>query len=250
MAHAQQLKYVSLVQEIFLSGRQDVKILEIGSHDVNGSIRKIFDGADYLGVDLFQGPGVDVVASGHEVDFPDGSFKVTISSECFEHNPFWVETFVNMHRMTRDDGIVVMTCASRGRLEHGTARTTPDKSPGSQMVGWDYYRNLNESDFLKNFEFRTMFRKWLFFYMPVSQDLYFIGWKGVPPAEELVSQFTARVGEIRSMSNSSGLLMHFLAAIERKMLSPLTYLDDRVFQSFMVPYSRFRRSLYRCFRGR
>jgi len=34
---------------------------------------------------------------------PANSFDCTISVECFEHNPFWLETFVNMLRMTRED---------------------------------------------------------------------------------------------------------------------------------------------------
>lgn len=135
MAHAQQLRFVSLVREFFLPSMSGVRVLEIGSYDVNGSIRKIFDGSEYLGVDLFEGPGVDVVSSGHLLKVPDGSFDVSISSECFEHNPFWVDTFKNMHRMTADSGMLAITCASRGRLEHGTTRTTPEKSPGSQKGG-------------------------------------------------------------------------------------------------------------------
>ncbi|MCR6664783.1 MAG: class I SAM-dependent methyltransferase [Methyloversatilis sp.] len=250
MAHAQQLKFVSLVQEHFVPTKDGVRVLEVGSHDVNGSIRKIFEGSEYLGVDLFEGPGVDVVASGHELDFPDGAFDITISSECFEHNPFWVETFANMHRMTADAGVLVMTCASRGRLEHGTTRTTPEKSPGSQKVGWDYYKNLDERDFSRNFDLSALFTRWVFFYIPVSQDLYFVGWKGTPPAPDALRNFVERVDAIRNMSNSSGPIMHFLAALERSLLSPLTLFGDRAFQSFMVPYSRLRRRMYRLVRGR
>ncbi len=51
-----------------------------------------------------EGPGVDVVSSGHALDFPDETFDVTLSCECFEHNPYWLETFRNMHRMTKAGG--------------------------------------------------------------------------------------------------------------------------------------------------
>jgi hypothetical protein len=44
---------------------------------------------------LVEGPGVDIVASGHEVNLASDSFAVTISAECFEHNPLWRETFAN-----------------------------------------------------------------------------------------------------------------------------------------------------------
>lgn len=227
-----------------------VRVLEVGSYDVNGSIRKMFEGSEYLGVDLFEGPGVDVVSSGHLLSLPDGSFDASISSECFEHNPFWVETFRNMYRMTADSGILVITCASRGRLEHGTTRTTPEKSPGSQKVGWDYYRNLEETDFSKNLDLSVMFRKWVFFYIPVSQDLYFVGWKGDAPTADVLQAFAAKVGAIRKISNSSGRLMHFLAAVERCVLFPLTCFGDRTFQNFMVPYSKLRGRLYRMVLGR
>ena len=94
-------------------------------HSVNGSVRPFFQGADYIGVDLVAGADVDMVVSGDKVALPDASINLTISCECFEHNPLWLETFINMHRMTKAGGIVVVTCASRGRLEHGTARPPP-----------------------------------------------------------------------------------------------------------------------------
>ncbi len=152
MAHQQQLKFVSLVEKYLLRDNENNKILEIGSHDVNGSLRQLFSSSEYTGIDLSPGIGVDVVASGHEVGFQDDSFDMTISCECFEHNPYWVETFNNMYRMTKKTGLLVVTCASRGRFEHGTTRTTPNHSPGTKDVGWNYYRNLNEKDFESSFK--------------------------------------------------------------------------------------------------
>ncbi len=72
------------------------KVLEVGSLDINGSIRQFFVGCDYVGVDLGEGRGVDVVARGEELDYPDDSFDVVASCECFEHNPEWVKTFNNI----------------------------------------------------------------------------------------------------------------------------------------------------------
>lgn len=250
MAHAQQILFVSIVRDFFLKHSAGKKVLEIGSYDVNGSIRNVFNGTEYLGVDLFEGPGVDVVSSGHLLNLPPKTFDVAISSECFEHNPFWVETFKNMYRMTADSGMLIITCASRGRLEHGTTRTTPEMSPGSQKVGWDYYKNLREADFSKSLNLSAMFSKWIFFYIPVSQDLYFVGWKGGAPAPEVLQEFSAKVQVIRKMSNSSSRLMHILATMERWLLVPLTCLGERRFQNFMVPYSKFRSHWYRKIFGR
>ena len=177
MAHFQQLRFVESVARHLTPSWTGLSVIEIGSHDVNGSVRPFFAGSHYVGVDLSAGVDVDLVASGHEVRLPDGSFDLAVSSECFEHNPQWLETFRNMHRMTKAGGIVLVTCASRGRLEHGTTRTTPALSPGTASIGWDYYRNLNRSDFEAQLDLNAMFECHTFLRNDVSQDLYFVGKK-------------------------------------------------------------------------
>ena len=151
----------------------NVSVIEIGSLDINGSVRDFFSSTKYIGVDLEEGPGVDLVKEGQNVDFPDNSFDVAVSAECFEHNPYWLETFANMYRMSKK--FVIFTCASDGRPEHGTSRTTPQNSPFT--LKWDYYRNLNEKDFRDNFNFDEMFSEYKFDYNNQSKDLYFWGIK-------------------------------------------------------------------------
>lgn len=173
MAHLQQRHFFESLKadrpEIF----QDVNVIEIGSLDINGSIRDLFSGETYVGVDVGSGKGVDLVANGAELDFADDSFDVAVSAECFEHNPDWVATFANMHRMA--ETAVIVTCASDGRPEHGTTRSTPGASP--LTLDWDYYRNLNEEDFVAEFDLESMFSEYEFRYNPESQDLYFWGIK-------------------------------------------------------------------------
>ena len=150
-----------------------VSVIEIGSLNINGTVRDFFQTSDYLGVDVGPGPGVDLVAEGQNLDFPDGHFDVAISAECFEHNPEWAATFANMHRVS--SRYVVFTCASDGRPEHGTRRSSPDSSP--LTLEWDYYRNLNEQDFRDAFDIESMFVEHEFRYNPTSHDLYFYGIK-------------------------------------------------------------------------
>jgi SAM-dependent methyltransferase len=177
VSHFQQQKFLQLAIEYFGVGdNSDLSILEIGSYDVNGSIRSLFESENYIGVDLVGGPGVDLVADGQSVDLPDSNFDVVLSCEVFEHNPFWRETFQNMHRMLEPGGLFIMTCASRGRREHGTTRTSPENSPGTQALDWDYYRNLTASDF-DCFMLNDMFKASYFYYNKFSRDLYFLGIK-------------------------------------------------------------------------
>jgi hypothetical protein len=77
--------------------------------------------------------------------------------------------------MTRPGGLVAFSCASRGRTEHGTKRTGKNNSPGTQAVGLDYYRNLNESDFKDTLPISSMFTDYRFWYLPTHCDLYFAG---------------------------------------------------------------------------
>lgn len=118
-------------------------VLDVGSMDINGTNRYLFDSpASYTGIDLMEGPGVDIVCSGHKFSTLQ-DYDVVISTECFEHNPYWEQTFENMVTLTKPGGLVIMTCAGRGRQEHGTRMHHPGDSPGSILTFGDYYENLD-----------------------------------------------------------------------------------------------------------
>jgi hypothetical protein len=173
MAHPEQRKFFESINIKFPELFRNSKVLEVGSLDINGTVRDFFTDCDYTGVDLSEGPGVDVVGQGQELTYPDNFFDFSVSAECFEHNPFWAETFINMHRMSKS--FVAFTCATEGRAEHGTTRTSPSDSPFT--LEWDYYKNLTEDDFLDNvsIDLGMMFQNYKFTTNPYSHDLYFWG---------------------------------------------------------------------------
>lgn len=227
VAHEQQHRYIGLIDELFIPKDKDaLRVLEVGAYDVNGSNRKVFADAAYTGADLCTGPGVDIVASGHELTFPDASFDVTLSTECFEHNPYWKQTFLNMHRMTAADGVVIVTCAGRGRLEHGTSRTTPGSSPGTQAIGSEYYRNLVPRDFAR-LGLDAMFKAWHL--CAIGTDTYFIGWKGGPPA---LAEFKRRLPAIR-VRESLPVRLYYLPLTALAQVVP-----ERWFQNLALLYMK------------
>jgi SAM-dependent methyltransferase len=177
MAHKQQHDYVSSLRTKFPKHFFQKKVLEIGSLNINGTNRDFFNFCDYLGVDVGEGPCVDIVCSGHELDHPEETYDTVLSTECFEHNPHWVETFQNMYRMCKENGMIFMTCATTGRPEHGTTRTSPYDSPLTIGIGWDYYKNLTEQDFRDNFDLDSMFDDYYFEVCTTHPDLYFYGFK-------------------------------------------------------------------------
>lgn len=168
MSHQSQLDFVARVKQQFPQYFRSRKVLEVGSLDINGSVRQFFDDCSYTGVDLGEGKGVDLVSKGEELTFPDNHFDVAISCECFEHNPEWVRTFANMVRMT--SGLIIMTCATTGRPEHGTRRTSPSDAP---FCG-DYYRNLTEQNIRDNCDL-SKFSLYQFSTCSSPADLYFYG---------------------------------------------------------------------------
>ena len=177
MSHYQQMSYIYNLKLKFPNQFTNKKVLEIGSLNINGTVRVFFDECDYIGIDVGAGNCVDIVCEGQNYDAPDNTFDTTISCECFEHNPYWVETFKNMHRMTKPGGLVIMTCATDGRPEHGTPRTTPNDSPLTIGVGWEYYKNLNANHFETEFNLKEMFAQHAFSVDLYCHDLYFYGFK-------------------------------------------------------------------------
>jgi ubiquinone/menaquinone biosynthesis C-methylase UbiE len=173
MAHSQQRDFFQGVKNKKPEAFTGVEVLEVGSLNINGTVRDFFDSTQYIGADVAEGRDVDVVCNGENLDYPDNSFDVAVSAECFEHNPEWVATFRNMWRMSKK--YVMMTCASEGRAEHGTTRSDPGSSP--LTLGWDYYRNLTEQDFRAEFNLDEMFDSYYFAYNAESFDLYFYGEK-------------------------------------------------------------------------
>jgi outer membrane protein assembly factor BamD (BamD/ComL family) len=187
----------SFFDEIHLSSlieTENPSVLDIGSYDVNGCLRGLISSPNYVGLDLMAGPNVDAVASG--ADYTSSSkFELTLSCECFEHNPHYMETFENMVRLTKPGGLVVFTCATTGREEHGTARTTPYSSIASNETYGNYYKNLTKSDFAADY-LQAHFSEWLFFTNHFSSDLYFIGHRDTGSLSYQPERLLIRVPEI------------------------------------------------------
>jgi len=190
VSHPEQRDFIARVKSAFPSFFNGVRTLEVGSLDLNGTVRSYFDGGAYTGLDVAAGPGVDVVAQGQDYDAPDGSFDTVISCEVMEHNPYWKETLANMIRVCRPGGLVLMTCASTGRKEHGTTRTSKGDSPLTVDMGWEYYRNLAAKDFRRALPVRTLLHPVAFFEHWTSRDLYMAGFKrGAPTPADAEQKF-------------------------------------------------------------
>lgn len=105
---------------------QDVsgkRILEVGSFDVNGSPRSVIDQfgpAEYIGVDMRMGPGVDVVCNAADLlgAFEPESFDMVISTEMMEHAEDWRAAIYNIKALCKPGGIVIITARGPGFQYH------------------------------------------------------------------------------------------------------------------------------------
>ena len=199
MAHWEQEEFIRTVKQALPDAFHEKRVLEIGSGEIRGSVRRFFDGCDYLGVDVAPGSSVDRVCPGQDLDEASASYDVAISCECFEHNPFWLETLVNMLRMLKPGGLLVVSCALTGRQEHGTRRMNPAVSLASSDEYEDYYRNLSVGDVVRRLDLDRHLDHWFIHANIYHKDLYLVGVKrgGKSDLSTTIESLRLAVAEIR-----------------------------------------------------
>ena len=125
MSHLEQKRFCLSAKQQYPEYFEEKLVLDVGSLDINGSNRFLFQSCNYVGVDLLSGENVDFVSKAHELMLPDSTFDTIISTECFEHDKFYRESIINIIRMLKPGGMFIFTCATTGRPEHGTRRPQP-----------------------------------------------------------------------------------------------------------------------------
>lgn len=178
--HIEARDFTIFVQQVLRDFFINKKVLDVGSGDINGNNRFLFENCEYHGNDVIPARNVTIVSRTKDLPFPDDSFDTIISTECFEHDPDYVESLTKIYKMLRPGGLFVFTCASNGRPEHGTRRTTVHDSYGT--IGnvadmQDYYKNLDSNDVNKVMNFKETFQCYDTYYNMRSKDLYFVGIK-------------------------------------------------------------------------
>lgn len=246
MSHPQQIRFVQKIQSALYS-QGATSVLEIGSYDVNGTIRTIFkDSNIYIGIDLIPGKGVDIVCSGADYgpQVDSDRYDLVISCECFEHNPYWADTLRNMISMASSDGLIVFSCATTGRLEHGTRRTSELDSPGSSAIGWQYYKNLTKRMVYLNVPEIFSLKCHRFFVNRSCSDLYFVGANKYSTLNTTdLDRFFSELGECervyRDMEESRRSILEKLS--RRFIYAMSVVLPDKHFQDFAIAYYKYNR---------
>ena len=103
---------------------KDKRVLEIGAYNVNGSLRSIIEKSnpqEYVGIDIIDGNGVDIVCSIEDAieKFGKESFDLVISNELLEHVKDWRLAISNIKNLIRPGGVALITTRSFGFPYHG-----------------------------------------------------------------------------------------------------------------------------------
>jgi len=180
MVHKECKTFVNWGKSILENFFKNKKVLDVGSGDINGNNRYLFDNCNYTGNDVIASKNVDIVSKTKDLKFSNNTFDTIISTECFEHDPEYKQSLLKIYDMLKPDGLFIFTCASLGRGEHGTRRTSPNCSLG--CVGqlndmMDYYKNLDIEDINNVLDLNKLFSSWDSYYNYKSKDLYFVGIK-------------------------------------------------------------------------
>ena len=119
--HVSSIKRMMWFAEKYKSELNDGDVLDVGSYNVNGCYREIFEksGIKYEGLDMEMGPNVDIVPQAtykwDEID--SDSYDAVISGQALEHIEFFWLTMEEMVRVTKENGLICII-APNGFAEH------------------------------------------------------------------------------------------------------------------------------------
>lgn len=172
MSHLNQQLFCQRFKAMFPQYFKNRRVLDIGGADINGTVRYLFKDCNYFSIDIWPGPGVDRVAKVQDLYY-GFKYDTICCLEVAEHDKEYSITIQEALKRLVPGGLFLFTCASTGRLEHGTKRTSPQDSP----VTTDYYRNLTRTDLEAVPGFGDM-SGWKFWYCEQRDtDLRFFGIK-------------------------------------------------------------------------
>lgn len=92
-----------------------LKVLDVGSRDINGTYRDLFSAHEYEGLDVVPGSNVDIVAEQpYNYGIDDESYDVVISGQALEHIEDDARAVNEMVRILKPGGALCLIAPSAG----------------------------------------------------------------------------------------------------------------------------------------
>ncbi len=119
--HESSMKRMEWFIQTYLDGTTFRNILDVGSYNVNGCYKSLFqhEKFKYVGLDMEAGPNVDIVPDSTYQwnEIKDDQFDVVISGQALEHIEFFWVTMAEIVRVTKKGGLICII-APNGFGEH------------------------------------------------------------------------------------------------------------------------------------
>lgn len=132
--HAEALAYVNR-----FATPDEVRVIEFGARDINGSPRHLFPNAVWWGIDLVDGPAVDEVADA--ATWTGEPADIVVCCEVLEHADQWHGIVASMAANTAPGGRVVITAAGPERAPHSAV-------DGGPLRPDEHYENIEPATLL------------------------------------------------------------------------------------------------------
>ncbi len=125
-----------------------INVIEIGSQDVNGSLREVCPkDFVYTGLDFQKAKGVDIVLNDpYLLPLESESVDIVLSSSCFEHSEMFWLVYLEIMRVLKPHGLFYLNVPSSGdfhRFPLDCWRFYPDS--GKALVTWDRKQGGNSA---------------------------------------------------------------------------------------------------------
>lgn len=115
--HESSRRHMRRLIQTHLDPGRSLSVVDVGSYDVNGSYRDLFEvpGWTYRGCDRVAGPNVDLVQEqDYRLPLATGAVDLAISGQALEHVEFFWLLFLELARVVKPGGLVFVIAPSRG----------------------------------------------------------------------------------------------------------------------------------------
>jgi hypothetical protein len=131
-------------------------VLDVGSRDINGNNKWLFNFCNYTGVDEVKGKNVHLVMRIHEFA------ERTMMDYDVEHDQYCIQSLKAMYDLLKPGGLLIITAAGKNRARH--------------MDG--YYKNVTKEMLMEGLQPDVYFGVYGIIENAYPSDIYFFGIKG------------------------------------------------------------------------
>lgn len=151
------------------AGKRFGRVLEIGSLNINGTVRTLIDANSYMGIDLQPGLDVDEVIDAVDFRLPlDDRADAVVCCEVLEHAPDVEGVVASIAENLVTGGLFIITCATDLRAPHSGV-------DGGPLRDGEHYANVDPHLLAKTLGHYDLLIEDLEV-APQRGDLYVNGW--------------------------------------------------------------------------